>query len=112
MLRKNKNWILIIGMLITSFGGMVGENWGVSNQYWEYHKVSNKLPLWLPFAWMLAFYFLYSLEFKLISFLKNKTPLVRSCLGLLISLNCAIYYSFSLLFLAWSELQLGLYLNC
>ena len=58
MHRKNNNWILIIGMLITSFGGMIGENWGVSNQYWEYHKVSNKLPLWLPFAWMLAFYFL------------------------------------------------------
>ena len=52
---------------------MVGENWGVSNNYWEYHEVSKELPLWLPFAWMLAFYFLYRIESRLIAFLKNKT---------------------------------------
>jgi len=70
---KTKNWILLIGMIVTGFGGMVGENWGVSNNYWEYHEVSKELPLWLPFAWMLAFYFLYSIESRLIAFLKNKT---------------------------------------
>ena len=70
---KTKNWILLIGMIVTGFGGMVGENWGVGNNYWEYHEVSKKLPLWLPFAWMLAFYFLYSIESRLIAFLKNKT---------------------------------------
>jgi hypothetical protein len=70
---KTKNWILLIGMIVTGFGGMVGENWGVGNNYWEYHEVSKELPLWLPFAWMLAFYFLYSIESRLIAFLKNKT---------------------------------------
>ena len=70
---ETKNWILLIGMIVTGFGGMVGENWGVGNNYWEYHEVSKELPLWLPFAWMLAFYFLYSIESRLIAFLKNKT---------------------------------------
>ena len=68
-----KNWILLIGMLITGLGGILGEHWGVSNQYWEYHEVSRELPLWLPFAWMLAFYFLYRIESGLIPYLKNKT---------------------------------------
>ena len=73
IIAKTKNWILLIGMIVTGFGGMVGENWGVGNNYWEYHEVSKELPLWLPFAWMLAFYFLYSIESRLITFLKNKT---------------------------------------
>ncbi|MEZ7944951.1 MAG: hypothetical protein QMC07_07065 [Flavobacteriaceae bacterium] len=73
IIAKTKNWILVIGMTVTGFGGMVGENWGVSNNYWEYHEVSRKLPLWLPFAWMLALYFLYSIESRLIAFLTNKT---------------------------------------
>ena len=73
IIAKTKNWILLIGMIVTGFGGIVGENWGVSNNYWEYHEVSKQLPLWLPFAWMLAFYFLYSIESRLIAFLKNKT---------------------------------------
>lgn len=73
IIAETKNWILLIGMIVTGFGGIVGENWGVSNNYWEYHEVSKELPLWLPFAWMLAFYFLYSIESRLIAFLKNKT---------------------------------------
>jgi hypothetical protein len=73
IIAETKNWILLIGMIVTGFGGMVGENWGVSNNYWEYHEVSRELPLWLPFAWMLAFYFLYRIESRLIAFLKNKT---------------------------------------
>ena len=70
---KIKNWILLYGMSLTGLAGMIGENWGVSNAYWEYHKVSRELPLWLPFAWMLAFYFLYSIESRLIPYLKYKT---------------------------------------
>jgi hypothetical protein len=70
---KNKNWILLIGMLLTGFAGTIAEFWGVGNHYWEYHEVSRDLPLWLPFAWMLAFYFLYRIESALIPYLKNKT---------------------------------------
>ena len=73
IITQTKNWILLIGMILTGFGGILGENWGVHNNYWKYHEVSRELPLWLPFAWMLAFYFLYSIESRMITFLKNKT---------------------------------------
>lgn len=73
IISKIKNWILLYGMSLTGLAGMIGENWGVSNAYWEYHKVSRELPLWLPFAWMLAFYFLYSIESRLITYLEYKT---------------------------------------
>ena len=73
IISKIKNWILLYGMSLTGLAGMIGENWGVSNSYWEYHKVSRELPLWLSFAWILAFYFLYSIESRLIPYLKYKT---------------------------------------
>ena len=43
--KNSKNWLLLIGMLLTGFGGIVGETWGVTNGYWEYHEVTRKLPL-------------------------------------------------------------------
>jgi len=70
---ETKNWILLIGMLLTGISGIIAEFWGVGNHYWEYHEISRALPLWLLFAWMLAFYFLYRIESGLILFLKNKT---------------------------------------
>jgi hypothetical protein len=82
----NKNWLLLIGMLLTCFGGLVGETWGVANGYWEYHAVERELPLWLPFAWMYAFYFLYKLELKLIPLLKNQSQQNKIFLALLLAL--------------------------
>lgn len=70
---ESKNWILLIGMLLTGFAGTLAEFWGVGNGYWEYHEVPRDLPLWLPFAWALAFYFLYKIESGLIPYLKHKT---------------------------------------
>ncbi|WP_299061443.1 hypothetical protein [uncultured Polaribacter sp.] len=83
---NHKNWLLLIGMLLTCFGGIVGETWGVANGYWEYHEVSRELPLWLPFAWMYAFYFLYKLELKLIPLLKNKSQKNKIVLALILAL--------------------------
>ena len=105
-----KNWILLIGMILTGFGGILGEYWGVSNQYWEYHEVARDLPLWLPFAWMLAFYFLYRIESGLIPFLKNKTiqnkliiafwlSLIIPAFGEVITINMGVwtyYWSYQL----------------
>ncbi|PQJ74011.1 hypothetical protein [Polaribacter gangjinensis] len=82
----NKNWILLIGMLLTGFGGIVGETWGVHNGYWEYHEVSRELPLWLPFAWMLAFHYLYKLERNLIALLANQTQKNKIILALILAL--------------------------
>jgi hypothetical protein len=82
----NKNWLILIGMILTCFGGLIGEYWGVSNGYWEYHSVETTLPLWLPFAWMYAFYFLYKLELKLIPLLKNKSQKNKILLALMLAL--------------------------
>ena len=83
---KRKNWILVFGMLLTGFGGIIGETWGVSNGYWKYHEVSRELPLWLPFAWMLAFHYLYKLERNLIPFLTYKTQKNKIILAIILAL--------------------------
>ena len=84
--KTNKNWLLLIGMLLTGFGGIVGETWGVANGYWEYHKVTRELPLWLPFAWMLAFHYLYKLERNLIPLLKEPSQKNKIFLAILLAL--------------------------
>jgi hypothetical protein len=84
--KTNKNWMLLIGMLLTGFGGIVGENWGVTNGYWEYHEVTRKLPLWIPFAWMLAFHYLYKLERNLIPLLSNQTQKNKIFLAIVLAL--------------------------
>lgn len=83
---QTKNWILLAGMLLTGFGGIIGEYWGVSNGYWEYHEVSRALPLWLPFAWMLAFNFLYKLERNLIDLLTEKIISIKIILAIILTL--------------------------
>jgi hypothetical protein len=84
--KTNKNWLLLIGMLLTGFGGIVGETWGVNNGFWEYHKVTRALPLWLPFAWMLAFHYLYKLERNLIPLLTKKTQKNKIILAIVLAL--------------------------
>lgn len=84
--KENKNWLMLIGMLLTGFGGIVGETWGVKNGYWEYHEVSRELPLWLPFAWMLAFHYLYKLERNLIPLLSNQTQKNKIILAIILAL--------------------------
>ncbi len=84
--KKNKNWVLLMGMLLTGFGGVVGETWGVTNGYWEYHKVTRAIPMWVPFAWMLAFHYLYKLERNLIPLLKNKTQKNKIILAIILAL--------------------------
>lgn len=84
--KNNKNWLLIVGMILTGFGGIVGETWGVANGYWEYHKVNRALPLWLPFAWMLAFHYLYKLERNLIPLLTNSSQKNKIILAIILAL--------------------------
>lgn len=84
--KTNKNWLLIAGFLLTGFGGIVGETWGVHNGYWEYHKVTRALPLWLPFAWMLAFHYLYKLERNLIPLLTKQSKKNKIVLAALLAL--------------------------
>lgn len=84
--KTNKNWLLIVGMSLTGFAGVISENWGISNGYWEYHNTTRALPLWLPFAWMLAFHYLYKIERNLIPLLKNQSQKNKIILAMLLSL--------------------------
>ena len=84
--KTNKNWLLLVGMLLTGFGGIVGETWGVTNGYWKYHEVTRELPLWLPFAWMLAFHYLYKLERNLIPLLKEQSQKNKIILAVILAL--------------------------
>lgn len=84
--KTNKNWILLIGMLLTGFIGFVGETIGVSLGYWEYHHVNRHLPLWIPFAWMLAYHYLYKVEKNLIPLLKKPTKQNKLILAGLLAL--------------------------
>lgn len=84
--KTHKNWLLLAGMLLTGFGGIVGETWGVTYGYWEYHQVSREIPLWVPFAWMLAFHYLYKLEKNIIPFLKNQSQKNKILLAIIIAL--------------------------
>lgn len=82
----NKNWLLLLGMLLTGLGGIIGETWGVTNGYWQYHEVARELPLWLPFAWMLAFHYLYKLERNLIPLLVHPTQKNKIILAIILAL--------------------------
>ncbi len=67
--------IIAGGVLLTGLLGTAGEVWGVTYGHWAYHDLSGgrHFPYWLPFAWMLAFIFLYRLEASFISLLGLKT---------------------------------------
>ena len=71
--KSQKNWIIVLGVVLTGVLGMISEIWGVYNQYWEYHDIQRKFPLWLPLGWMLAFTFLYKTEKGVFESLENPT---------------------------------------
>ena len=82
--------ILIAGGLFTGFFGVQAELWGISNGYWVYHDLSDgrDFARWIPFAWALAFVFLYRIEEFLFNHLnlhslKSKLLLVAPLSGLL-----------------------------
>lgn len=83
---NQKNWIVLIGMLATGLLGILSEIWGVHNQYWTYHDVSNNLPMWLPFAWMLAFSFIYKTEKELFLTMENPSFKQKAIITALLAL--------------------------
>lgn len=56
--------LYFLGFGLSAVGGVLAEHWGISNGYWAYHDLPDgrTFPYWLPFAWGLAFTFLYSFE--------------------------------------------------
>jgi len=84
--KVDRNWILVTGMFLTGGLGILAEYWGVSQSYWEYHYIDSTLPAWLPFAWMMAFYILYTLEHHLVPYLKNPSLTNRVVLMIVLTL--------------------------
>ncbi|WP_194852444.1 hypothetical protein [Nonlabens antarcticus] len=85
--KTGRNWIPVVGMILTGLLGIIAEYWGVSNDHWQYYHIDSILPAWLPFAWMLAFYLLYRLEYKILPYLKNPSRLRRIMLMIFLTLT-------------------------
>lgn len=60
--------VYLIGFLLSAALGVVCELWGIYFGHWEYHDLpgTRELPYWLPFAWGLAFTYIYKIEKDLI----------------------------------------------
>ncbi len=76
--------LLIPGMLLTGFLGVVIEYFGTKLNYWEYHHISGQLPRYLLIVWMFAFMFMYNIEKKIFLSIENITPLKRKVIILFI----------------------------
>lgn len=82
----NNYWIVPAGMVFTGVLGVAAEYWGTSNGYWEYHDVATDLPLWLPFAWMLAFSYIYKLEKEIFTALEKPSLSSKAIITFLLAL--------------------------
>lgn len=85
--RSKQFVIFAVGMILAGFLGVVVEIWGTMNSFWEYHDLLNgrDLPRWLPFAWALAFAFLYVVERLTIRFLDIKTTQAKLMLAIILA---------------------------
>ncbi|MFC2109263.1 hypothetical protein ACFLSU_01695 [Bacteroidota bacterium] len=72
---KGKTNILLLGTAISCLFGVIGELWGIYNEYWTYHDLTNEreFPYWLPFAWAFTFVYFYRFEKVVFANLKIKT---------------------------------------
>ncbi|UMY64456.1 MULTISPECIES: hypothetical protein [unclassified Flavobacterium] len=79
--------LYFLGYILSALGGVMAEHWGISNGHWTYHDLSDgrTFPYWLPFAWGLAFTFLYSFERAYILAFRIRSFGVKFCLTLLVS---------------------------
>src|SRR5690554_5057424 len=94
--RKGKSGITkiyFIGFLISAVGGVLAETWGISNGLWEYHDLPDgrTFPYWLPFAWGLAFSFIYSFESYFVRVLQIESLKDKLYLTLIVSLILPVF---------------------
>lgn len=85
-----KTKLLFFGMLIQLTLGMSIELWGVSNDYWAYHDLSNGriIPIWLPIAWANTFVYFYRLERELFQNVPDLT--IRSKMTILLAIYAVL----------------------
>jgi hypothetical protein len=80
--------IFLSGFLISSLFGVLCEVWGIHFGHWEYHDLPGfrQFPFWLPFAWGLAFTYIYGIERDLVLRLRIQTVLGKVILALLVAM--------------------------
>jgi len=79
-------WIVPIGMFICGILGILVEYIGTLYKVWEYHHINTQMPLWLPFAWMLAFSYIYKLEKELFAQINTNSLVVKSSITFFLAL--------------------------
>lgn len=62
--KSDDRYIYLTGLVISAILGVLCELWGIYYGYWQYHDLANgrEFPFWLPFAWGLAFTYIYKIE--------------------------------------------------
>lgn len=80
--------IYLTGLIISSLLGVLCEVWGVYFGHWWYHDLSGgrQFPYWLPFAWGLAFTYIYKLEKDIIHSLAIHSEKEKFLLALLVAM--------------------------
>jgi hypothetical protein len=66
--QSEDRFIYLTGLIISAIFGVLCELWGIYFGYWQYHDLANgrEFPFWLPFAWGLAFTYIYKIEKQLV----------------------------------------------
>ncbi len=66
--KSHDRYIYLTGLVISAIFGILCELWGIYYGYWQYHDLANgrEFPFWLPFAWGLAFTYIYKIEKQLV----------------------------------------------
>jgi hypothetical protein len=86
-------FVFTTGIVLGGILGVCCELWGIYFGYWEYHDLSlgRSFPYWLPFAWALAFSFIYQLEKDLFESLKIQRIQTKILLSLLVAMIFPTY---------------------
>jgi hypothetical protein len=85
--------VFLTGVILGGILGVCCELWGIYFGYWEYHDLSfgRSFPYWLPFAWALAFSFIYQLEKDLFESLKIEKIQPKILLSLIVAMTFPTY---------------------
>jgi hypothetical protein len=78
----------LTGLALSALFGVLCEFWGIYYGYWTYHDLSGEreFPYWLPFAWGLAFTFIYKIEKELFSALSVSAFWHKVSIALLVAM--------------------------
>ncbi|SHM78825.1 hypothetical protein SAMN04488057_103328 [Cyclobacterium lianum] len=85
--------VYLTGAILSGVLGVCCELWGIYFGYWEYHDLGpdRSFPFWLPFAWALAFTFIYQLEKDLFLLSGTRQLSVKIIITLLVAMIFPTY---------------------